>query len=160
MHFRCDVGNDERCESCQQDCTCSEGDWFGLVKSSVPGFVEAYSFDEGENVSETRIVPPPRLARRSPPYTVRKRQSDPPRLEHKKNARLRHDSPVKKMSSRIFSQGVAYFDDTEENLGFAGPRSESSVDIQAGGDGSFHVAYGVPGAIKCFCSDLACFVCW
>lgn len=43
------------------------------------------------------------------------------------------------------SQGVAYYDDTEENLGMRGPRSESSVDIEAGGDGSFHVAYGVPG---------------
>lgn len=45
----------------------------------------------------------------------------------------------------IFSQGVAYYDDTEENLGMRGPRSESSVDIEAGKDGSFHVAYGIPG---------------
>ncbi len=86
----CDVDDDEGCESCQQDCICSEGDWFGIVKSSVPGFVEAYKFDEGDN-------------------------------------------------------GVAYYDDTEQNLGLFGPRSESSVDIEAGGDGSFHVAYGVPG---------------
>lgn len=27
----------------------------------------------------------------------------------------------------------------------SGPRSESSVDIEAGEDGSFHVAYGIPG---------------
>ncbi|CAM9611109.1 unnamed protein product, partial [Hapterophycus canaliculatus] len=41
--------------------------------------------------------------------------------------------------------GVAYYDDTEENLGLVGPRTDASVDIEAGGDGSFHVAYGVPG---------------
>eukprot|EP00752_Nemacystus_decipiens_P002207 g2098.t1 len=86
----CDVVDDEGCESCQQDCTCSEGEWYGLVKSSVPGFVEAYTFDEGSN-------------------------------------------------------GVAYYDDTEENLGNGDPRSESSVDIEVGQDGTFHVAYGIPG---------------
>lgn len=46
------MGYDEDCESCQQDCTCSEGEWYGLVKSSVPGFVEAYAFDEGGNVGD------------------------------------------------------------------------------------------------------------
>lgn len=53
---RCDVRDDEGCESCQQDCTCSEGDWYGLVKSSIPGFVEAYMFDEGNNVRESMIL--------------------------------------------------------------------------------------------------------
>ncbi|CAM9771595.1 unnamed protein product, partial [Scytosiphon promiscuus] len=86
----CDVGDDEGCESCQQDCNCSQGDWFGSTMASVPGFVEAYTFDEGEN-------------------------------------------------------GVAYYDDTDENLGLVGPRTGASVDLEAGGDGSFHVAYGIPG---------------
>lgn len=45
----------------------------------------------------------------------------------------------------FLAKAVAYYDDTEENLGKSGPRSESSVDIEAGGDGSFHVAYGIPG---------------
>lgn len=54
--FRCDIGDDEGCESCQQDCTCSEGDWYGLVKASVPGFVEAYKFDEGDNVGDIHQV--------------------------------------------------------------------------------------------------------
>lgn len=49
--FRCDVGDDEGCKSCEDDCVCSEGQWYGLVKTPIPGFVEAYKFDEGGNVS-------------------------------------------------------------------------------------------------------------
>lgn len=51
--IRCDVGDDEGCEACQEDCTCSEGDWYALVKATVPGFVEAYMFDEGDNVGSS-----------------------------------------------------------------------------------------------------------
>ena len=36
--------------SCQSDCTCSEGEPFGELASSVPGFIDAYKFDEGKNV--------------------------------------------------------------------------------------------------------------
>lgn len=37
--------------SCEDDCVCSEGQWYGLFKAHIPGFVEAYKFDEGGNVS-------------------------------------------------------------------------------------------------------------
>lgn len=44
-----------------------------------------------------------------------------------------------------YSQGVACYDDTDGNAGLAGPHTGASVDIEAGGYGSFHVAYGVRG---------------
>lgn len=53
--------------------------------------------------------------------------------------------PLVKNGPSLSFQRVAYYDDTEENLGMDGPRSESSVDIEAGRDGTLHVAYGVPG---------------
>lgn len=49
------------------------------------------------------------------------------------------------MASLTPLQGVAYYDVTEGNLGFVGLRTEESVDIEAGRDGSFYVAYGTPG---------------
>lgn len=43
-------------------------------------------------------------------------------------------------------QGVAYWDDTDDNLGGAGPRN-SSVDLEAAAvDGTLHVGYGIPGS--------------
>ena len=47
---RCDVTKKEGCASCQSDCTCSEGEPYGGIASSVPGFVYASNFDEGVNV--------------------------------------------------------------------------------------------------------------
>ena len=47
---RCDVTKKEGCHSCESDCTCSEGEPFGGLASSVPGFIDAYEFDEGPNV--------------------------------------------------------------------------------------------------------------
>ncbi|CAM9354034.1 unnamed protein product, partial [Laminaria digitata] len=85
----CDATKKEGCQSCESDCTCSEGEPFEGLASSVPGFIDAYKFDEGEN-------------------------------------------------------GVAYWDDTEENLGGRGSR-KSSVDVEAGLDGTLHVGYGIPG---------------
>lgn len=52
---------------------------------------------------------------------------------------------------RTRCQGVAYWDDTEENLGGRGSR-KSSVDVEAGLDGTLHVGYGIPGAPLGYCS--------
>lgn len=47
---RCDVTNGEECGLCE-DCLCSEGEPYGGRAAPIPGFIEAYRFDEGNNVS-------------------------------------------------------------------------------------------------------------
>lgn len=44
----------------------------------------------------------------------------------------------------VREQGKSYWDSTPENLGGAGNRN-SSVDIEAANDGTYHVAFAVPG---------------
>lgn len=45
------------------------------------------------------------------------------------------------------NQGDAYWDFTPENLGVEGFRN-TSVDIEAAADGSFHVGFGLPGMYR------------
>lgn len=48
---RCDIGNGEGCKSCEDDCMCSTGSPYNGVAATIPGFVNAVDFDEGDNVS-------------------------------------------------------------------------------------------------------------